>query len=271
MDMSRTWARLAALLLGLGLLPLAASAQPNRGADYGEGEYFGPESSEMPYHPGMAKGHRGAPLEWQFCAQEGELCRVHGAAIVRYGADGRFVYREVRHASFYCDNRSFGDPVPRRRKSCEILINAGYAPAPGPGYGHGGDRWQICANEGEYCRLPGPATVRYGAYGRYAFLEVDGGGIRCDNRSFGDPAPRQRKVCEFEPRYDGGGGGEFCAREGEFCSFRGRREVRYFADDGRGVVREFRGGVECSNQAFGIDPAPRRRKSCEILHGRGWR
>jgi hypothetical protein len=275
--MSRSRSVLLAFLVACGLLPLVASAQPHRGVDYGDDGYFGPESREVPYHPGLAKGYRGEPVRWELCASEGERCRVRGGATVRYGINGRFVYREVRNATFICDNQSFGDPAPRQRKVCEVLADFNAGSGYGGGYGGGnrpghGGRWEYCAKEGDYCRLPGPATVRYGANGRYAFLDVDGGGVRCDNRSFGDPAPRQTKSCEFEPRFHGGGGygggGEFCAREGEFCSFRGRREVRYFADDGRAVVREFRGGVDCTNEAFGADPAPRRRKSCEILSGR---
>jgi hypothetical protein len=37
-----------------------------------------------------------------------------------------------------------------------------------------------------------------------------------------------------------------------------------FGVDGRYVAGEFRGGVECSLRAFGEDPAPRRKKRCEI-------
>jgi len=302
---SRRWLRQRStiVLLLAVLLPLAlaapALAQPNRGADYGEDAYFGPETDYEPQQAGLAKGHRVESSGWQFCAREGELCRVNGWAIVRYGADGRFVYREVRNTRFACDNSRFGDPAPRRGKQCELSfrVGPGYGgPTYGgsgygdPGYGYddsgygdpgygGGSSWQFCAREGEYCRVDGRALVRYGADGSFTEREVRGGGIQCDNRSFGDPAPRTRKFCEVSfsapigrPGHGGGPGYEYgdaetftaCAREGGYCEFRGIRLVRYGSADARPIVREFRGGTACTNAAFGGDPAPGRRKTCEV-------
>ena len=212
-------------------------------------------------------GHWGGPdsdYGWERCAREGELCRVQGRAVVRYGADGSFTERSVRGGSVACTNANFGDPAPGRRKFCDVRSEHGSGIggiAPGQGVGP----WRDCAREGEHCRPPGPALVRYGANGRYNVLRVDTGGIACSNGAFGDPAPRQSKRCEYQLLAGGSVGGQWqpCAKEGDYCRFSGTEIVRYGAD-GRYVLREFRGGVECSNRYFDEDPAPGRRKVCEL-------
>ncbi|WP_334132186.1 hypothetical protein [Silanimonas lenta] len=198
---------------------------------------------------------------WSRCAREGGVCQVQGPATVRFGADGRYYEREVRGGPVGCDVQTFGDPAPRVTKHCDVRYgHGGIGPGPGPG----GGTWTACAREGGICRLPGPATVRYGANGQYTFRRFEGGSVSCDNRSFGDPAPGRSKQCEYQAEGWGGGAWSYCAEEDQFCSFRGRRAVRYAADDGREVVRSFRNGVECSNRAFGTDPAPRHKKRCYV-------
>ena len=61
-----------------------------------------------------------------------------------------------------------------------------------------------CAGEGGFCRVPYPTTVIYGARGATTSREVGGGGgIPCNNRAFGDPAPGVVKRCGFVARdYD---------------------------------------------------------------------
>lgn len=336
-------ARPALALLALaGLFATTAAAQPADG-------YIGPETSSEPQPSVAAKSGRsgggwsgGWSGDWRFCAEEGRRCTVRGWGVVRYGARGSFVYREVRNASLQCDNSMFGDPAFGRQKRCEVRLfddgvwgggDGGYGwtrcarenetcrvngpatvrfgidgryyerrvrggdifcsiqtfgdPAPrerkvcdvrydGGGWG-GGDwgggwsgGWTPCARENEVCRLPGPAVVRYGTERRFVEQDVRGGSVRCDNRTFGDPAPRETKHCSFRSvggGWQGGGPGSGwteCAVEGGFCQFRGRRSVWYGADDGRGITREFRDGVPCTNEAFGSDPARREKKRCAI-------
>jgi hypothetical protein len=57
---------------------------------------------------------------WARCADEGERCEVSGGRIqVRFGARGRYVYRDV-YGALNCNIDSFGsDPVPGERKQCE--------------------------------------------------------------------------------------------------------------------------------------------------------
>ena len=61
-------------------------------------------------------------------------------------------------------------------------------------------RWINCARENGFCRIPFATRVRYGAEGYFTFLDVDGRGIPCNNRAFGDPARGIRKACWFLSR-----------------------------------------------------------------------
>lgn len=65
-------------------------------------------------------------------------------------------------------------------------------------------------------------------------------------------------------RYGEGGGWAVCAREYEICRTRGPAVVR-FGVPGRWLVREVGGGgIPCSREAFGGDPAYGVRKVCEV-------
>jgi hypothetical protein len=65
---------------------------------------------------------------------------------------------------------------------------------------------RACAPEGGFCRVPYPTRVIYGIQGRGTTVFVNGGGIPCNNRAFGDPAPGARKACVYvAQRGDGRG------------------------------------------------------------------
>lgn len=53
-----------------------------------------------------------------------------------------------------------------------------------------------CADEGGYCDLPYYATVRYGLNGSYNTLQR-GGGVPCNNETFGDPLVGTVKECSY--------------------------------------------------------------------------
>lgn len=55
---------------------------------------------------------------WSYCAQENGSCAVVGTRQVRYGADGRHVYKTIS-GSVRCDNATFGDPYVGKIKTCE--------------------------------------------------------------------------------------------------------------------------------------------------------
>lgn len=199
----------------------------------------------------------GAARAWRFCAAEGDVCTITGAAqAVRFGADGRYATRQTS-GRVSCDTATFGDPAPGVPKTCEV---------------EDGGEWVACANEGDTCRVPGATRVRYGAEGRYAERAVSQS-IACNNGVFGDPMVGTAKQCEYRRLSTGSAGGtavdaglpwRACAREGERCSFRGGAMLRYGAG-GRYAYREAVNGVACNNESFGIDPAPDLAKRCEVL------
>lgn len=226
---------------------------------------------------------------WEDCAQEGEVCRFRGPRVVRFGADGAYNFRrEVGQID--CSVEEFGDPVYGVRKKCQVRGEAdrpGHGPRddrnPGVAAPHGQDRrdanrWAYCADEGSSCTPSMPTLIRYGVPGNYHYRHVTGT-IRCDARSFGDPIQGVKKTCEIntipvdrtvarQPDAD-----EIpplddrywvdCARETQFCRFRGEGHVRFGAN-GLYRVMSARDGVPCDAPSFGGDPTPKIRKGCAV-------
>jgi len=52
----------------------------------------------------------------------------------------------------------------------------------------------VCAREHGFCAFQGPATVSYGAAGRFS-RRRGFNGLPCNNETFGDPAPGLEKAC----------------------------------------------------------------------------
>jgi len=209
-----------------------------------------------------------AQSDWTPCAEENAMCRVSGEAMVRFGVEGRYAFRVAR-SRVMCDIEEFGDPAPNIVKRCEVSYNwrkdERYRGWRLPG-ASGADRWRQCADEGELCRLPGAAKVRYGANGRYAYRDANNV-IACSNAVFGDPLPDVAKQCDFRADDDDTPGPlawDSCAAENARCSVRGAAMVRY-GRSGHYFYREVSDGVDCSNRAFGGDPAPQQVKRCETL------
>ncbi len=201
-----------------------------------------------------------ALAEWVFCAHENEVCRFDGRAEVRYGADRRWASRDARN-SIRCTNANFGDPAPGVVKSCFVWVNDQDSSAATP------EGWRRCAREGEFCSFRGRATVHYGAAGRFESRSARNG-IFCGNQTFGDPAPGRVKACYIATSDDNddetptGSGWRRCASEGDFCAFRGWREVRYGVG-ARWTTLTRNDGTLCSNEVFN-DPAPGRVKACYV-------
>lgn len=62
----------------------------------------------------------GSSPGWRRCAAEGQRCSFKGTVQARYGAAGRYVYRDGTDG-VRCDSNYFGgDPYPNRSKTCEI-------------------------------------------------------------------------------------------------------------------------------------------------------
>lgn len=143
---------------------------------------------------GAAPASAQAGGHWVECAQEGGFCRLPYPATVRFGAGGRFAERHADHG-IPCNNSVFGDPAYGLQKRCFFFAHeADAGPVARPAH------WVPCASEGQFCNLPHPTRVRYGASGRYSERRVDAGGIECSNRVFGDPIPGIVKACSFLAR-----------------------------------------------------------------------
>ncbi|HET9976044.1 MAG TPA: hypothetical protein VFQ20_01295 [Burkholderiaceae bacterium] len=189
---------------------------------------------------------------WRYCASEGGDCVVKANSRVRFGANGRYNTLTVADR-VVCNVSTFRDPAPGQPKVCEVEET--------------GPAWVLCANEGATCRLPdAPTTVRYGANGRYVERQA-ASSIACTNAQFGDPVPGTAKQCEYRSGDVVAAAAlpwEFCAHEGDQCSFRGPAMLRYGVA-GRFAYREASDGLRCSNDDFGGDPAQGSRKQCERL------
>jgi len=212
---------------------------------------------------------------WRTCADEGQICRVNGRAVVRYGAEGRWTSRSVVNG-VECNNDAFGDPAPGDPKRCQVRVS-GYD---GSGsYRETALGWSFCAAEGEICRFRGQAEVRFGQ-GNSFVTRTAYDGVRCDVSDFGDPIRGVTKFCEIrrsggqryenssQGSWDGWGSGasaggwRYCAAEGETCRVRGRALVRF--GDGRNFkTRNVNGEVACDAGIFG-DPARGVTKHCEV-------
>lgn len=205
-----------------------------------------------------------AQPRWTACAEEGQVCRFDGEAMVRFGVPGRYAFAPGNQR-IICDTEQFGDPAPGQRKRCEVSANwredERYRDRRDGRRGAGqADAWRPCASEGQDCRVDAASNVRFGANGRYEVRQVAAGSLRCDTSTFGDPAPGVVKRCEvqaIEPQW------LLCAREGEYCRLPGPAKVRYGAN-GRYVERNETQGLACNNASFG-DPAPNTAKLCEYL------
>ncbi len=73
------------------------------------------------------------------------------------------------------------------RESCNCAV--AYRPR------RGGNEWTLCARENGVCQLPYPATISYGANGRFARKRFGPGAVRCSNSVFGDPLVGVGKSC----------------------------------------------------------------------------
>lgn len=63
------------------------------------------------------------PITWNYCATEGDVCRLSAPARVRYGANGSYLYLNDQ-VGFACTNQVFGgDPAPGYRKQCDYTYN----------------------------------------------------------------------------------------------------------------------------------------------------
>ncbi len=138
-----------------------------------------PGAYNLAFSDGMGCGALGE--EWSFCANEHGRCAVSGTKRIRYGRDGKYLYR-ISDSAVDCDSATFGDdPAPNVLKLCHVS-DALYT---------------SCAVEGGTCTFPGTRDVRYGANGQWVSVMATGS-VTCDAAAFGrDPLPNVVKTCEY--------------------------------------------------------------------------
>jgi hypothetical protein len=184
---------------------------PTESADT-DGDGFGDNSDPFP-----TDSTNNANGNWVNCAYEWFTCNLPSQALVRYGANGVYVFQTASN-SIRCTNSTFGNPI-NLIKSCDYLLSEtndfdgdGVADSAdvfpndptesvdtdGDGFGDNSDpfptdstnnangNWVHCANEWGTCSLPSSVLVRYGANNVYAFQTVSGN-ISCTNTVFGNP------------------------------------------------------------------------------------
>jgi len=139
---------------------------------------------------------------WTTCAQENKYCSFSGTRNVRYGANSTWTVRKLT-GGVQCSNSVFGDPLPNVVKSCQLETVTTTTPTT-PTTG-----WTFCANENALCSFTGTRTVRYGADTRWVTRNItaSGGGVKCANSVFGDPAFNTVKRCELASTSTGSDGG----------------------------------------------------------------
>jgi hypothetical protein len=177
-----------------------------------DGDGFGDNSDPFP-----TDSTNNADGNWVNCAYEWFTCNLPSQVLVRYGANGVYVFQTASN-SIRCTNSTFGNPI-NLIKSCDYLLSEtndfdgdGVADSAdvfpndptesvdtdGDGFGDNSDpfptdstnnangNWVHCANEWGTCSLPSSVLVRYGANNVYAFQTVSGN-ISCTNTVFGNP------------------------------------------------------------------------------------
>jgi hypothetical protein len=201
------------------------------------------------------------------CADEGKKCTLptEDRYSIRYGdnIDGIAVFEvEGLKDGFTCNNK-MGDPIFGTKKKC-------YRTLIGP---RGTEtNYQRSAQEGALCTLNLPAggnsfrRVRYGVGESWVYFWA-GADFKCGNDFAGiDPKFGVKKECQMgvvvtSPASEW----VDCGGEGQTCNLpEGGRPVLARYGTGNGwVMRTFAGKVlECSNRAFGYDPAYKKTKNC---------
>ncbi len=170
------------------------------------------------------------PNDWNYCAEENQNCSFSGRKLIRYGNNGSFAYKE-RDNSIACNNGVFGDPVRGQKKFCHTKN----VPI----------QWIYCAEENQKCNFSGASIIKYGTNNSFNYRAAVNS-IDCNNGTFGDPIRGRKKFCYYMIEDDFSA----CASEGQTCSFKGTKIVRY----GSGTTwnyREILNSTPCNSAAFG--------------------
>lgn len=133
-------------------------------------------------------------------------------------------------------------------------------------------QWLFCGNEGDTCVVTGTWDIAFGS-GRAWIYEYGAnvpGRFICRRQTFGgrDPAPGYQKSCFVRqaaptPPPPPPARWTYCVDEGGICRLSRPATVRYGAR-GSYLYLYDQVGFACTDQVFGGDPAPGRRKQCDF-------
>jgi endoglucanase len=126
--------------------------------------------------------------QWKQIAEESQSFSVSDSVVIRYGSYDIYTVKAFSaNRIVSCDNNTFGDPLPNKKKYCYVdndqnnknSINSSVK----------------IANEHEIFNVPSGTVVRYGASSSWITRVAGNKGI-CDNNYFGsDPKPSAGKSC----------------------------------------------------------------------------
>ncbi len=138
-----------------------------------------------------------ADLDFTFCANEARTCAVSEPSVVRFGAEGKYIYVEVTD-NILCDPKIIGDPLKWVAKQCFKATLLSSSSSSMPSVDFADLNYVRCSGEHERCRVSEPSVVRFGAQGRYVYQQVDAD-INCSIDVFGEPIKGTIKSCYIAP------------------------------------------------------------------------
>lgn len=123
--------------------------------------------------------------DWEDVGKDGDEFTITEKTEVRYGKAGKWVYKffDKDQNKVMCGAATFGDPVADATKRCYKRMDTK------------NEKWMPCAADKQICKgFPGSHKVRYGADGKFNFMET-AGDTPCNAEEFGDPIPGAPKEC----------------------------------------------------------------------------
>jgi len=148
--------------------------------------------------------------DYTHCAYGNGWCKVSSATVVRYGKDGRWIYRYA-NKGIRCTDDVFGDPYPYHKKRCEYMTDTKNM-FPKPEFFDTQDSrysdtpalkktkkngWEFCSQGGGTCDVGKEfAFVSYGHKNREGkfYYRIAKGKVSCGNGFFNNPQ-NGIKVC----------------------------------------------------------------------------
>lgn len=128
--------------------------------------------------------------------------------------------------------------------------------------------YTLCCKEGSEKTFNRPVDIAFGAQGTYNIKRNVTGKVTFNAATFGDPVPGQVKSVYYRPAAQanpvGPAGFSYAADEGENVDASSLQNVAYGANGDFVTKYNRTSAIDCTNDAFGSDPAPRVKKACFV-------